>query len=704
MGCSLPPSSLSPQLSPVLLSSSTYRLPALYCPPCHTPLASSLSPRHAVRARAAPTYSRLPLSSPLSITYSTSPFTYPDGRVLIDRLSLHTELFFTQLPPVHDPSSPTLFAFLIMSISVAAQRVFAQLDAQGKPKVSPVSVSLHRHYQTASTLLSQARTYQREGEVERSYILYRRFVAYLLTVIHKHPQYRSPAFSKDKVEYQQLADKAMTALEELRADIALKYADPDEEEEDEMPISQPQQPQYPQYAPSYQREERKEAADPPLPPLPSPPSGAVAQEGAAIDAALEARMAALVLSSDPDMGEEERKQDGPVSADLPSTYRSPSPPPQSLIATAFTLSTGPEPTAPTLDDRPSSMSVDGLASAASPSSELQSSSMPGRSPADVRGKWANLRMPAGPPVAVAGVPRVAATAGQSPLPSSLASVRPSPPLPSPSPLRPSPLPYSSPLPSLPMPHLSMPPPPGAGLRAAGLPSVPAPQPVPPPTRTRRPPVSSFTSTALRPLHLPTSLMATFMQYAHSNTMQNVETCAVLAGQLMQGRLVITHCILPAQRGSASTCSTIDELDLLAVQSRLDLLTLGWIHTHPTQSCFLSSVDLHTQYGYQCMMAEAIAVVMAPTVREQGVYSISPQGMDVLSSCDRSGFHEHDTSRGVLYGQAMHVVREDKAPVQFIDLRKPEPGSASGPSRAAMQPQPRPNESALYPGLRPTRSY
>ena len=41
------------------------------------------------------------------------------------------------------------------------------------------------------------------------------------------------------------------------------------------------------------------------------------------------------------------------------------------------------------------------------------------------------------------------------------------------------------------------------------------------------------------------------------------------------------------------------------------MVLGWIHTHPTQSCFMSSRDLHTQVGYQVMMKESVAVVLAP---------------------------------------------------------------------------------------------
>lgn len=46
----------------------------------------------------------------------------------------------------------------------------------------------------------------------------------------------------------------------------------------------------------------------------------------------------------------------------------------------------------------------------------------------------------------------------------------------------------------------------------------------------------------------------------------------------------------------------------------ELYPLGWIHTHPTQTCFLSSIDVHTQCGYQTMLDEAVAIVMAPTDR------------------------------------------------------------------------------------------
>jgi STAM-binding protein len=100
-------------------------------------------------------------------------------------------------------------------------------------------------------------------------------------------------------------------------------------------------------------------------------------------------------------------------------------------------------------------------------------------------------------------------------------------------------------------------------------------------------------------------------------------------------------IIPKQTGTPDTCTTENEEDLFDIQDKHDLLTFGWIHvsfifikdtqqskrffniylsfffcnqTHPTQSCFLSSVDLHTHCSYQLMLPEAIAIVCAPSQR------------------------------------------------------------------------------------------
>ena len=60
-----------------------------------------------------------------------------------------------------------------------------------------------------------------------------------------------------------------------------------------------------------------------------------------------------------------------------------------------------------------------------------------------------------------------------------------------------------------------------------------------------------------------------------------------------------------QRNPGYTCAMADEgeIKLFTFCSSNDLLALGWIHTHPSQKCFLSSVDVHTHCAYQIMMKE-----------------------------------------------------------------------------------------------------
>ena len=74
---------------------------------------------------------------------------------------------------------------------------------------------------------------------------------------------------------------------------------------------------------------------------------------------------------------------------------------------------------------------------------------------------------------------------------------------------------------------------------------------------------------------------------------------------------MTTLVIPKQTGTSDMCSTENEEELFEYQDAHDLLTFGWIHTHPSQSCFLSSVDLHTHCSYQLMLPEAIAIVCAP---------------------------------------------------------------------------------------------
>ncbi|KRZ90378.1 DNA repair protein complementing XP-C cells -like protein, partial [Trichinella sp. T8] len=165
---------------------------------------------------------------------------------------------------------------------------------------------------------------------------------------------------------------------------------------------------------------------------------------------------------------------------------------------------------------------------------------------------------------------------------------------------------------------------------------PLPVVAPPPSST---PVSKYSG--LQPVIIPKNLVFRFLDAAALNTAQEIETCGILSGKLIQSSFVVTHVIVPKQSGTSNSCVAHHEEEMFTIQDDLGLITLGWIHTHPTQSAFLSSVDLHTHCSYQLLFPEAVAIVCAPKYNEIGVFMLtSPYGLKVIANCKRTGFHPH----------------------------------------------------------------
>ena len=109
---------------------------------------------------------------------------------------------------------------------------------------------------------------------------------------------------------------------------------------------------------------------------------------------------------------------------------------------------------------------------------------------------------------------------------------------------------------------------------------------------------SNTAGGLRTVVVPSMAEGRFLSVAQPNTSRNVETCAILAGKLSRDRFKITHLLVPKQTGTSDSCTTSNEEAIFEYQDKHELITLGWIHTHPSQTAFLSSVDLHTHASYQ----------------------------------------------------------------------------------------------------------
>uniref|UniRef100_A0A915JYB4 USP8 dimerisation domain-containing protein n=1 Tax=Romanomermis culicivorax TaxID=13658 RepID=A0A915JYB4_ROMCU len=174
--------------------------------------------------------------------------------------------------------------------------------------------------------------------------------------------------------------------------------------------------------------------------------------------------------------------------------------------------------------------------------------------------------------------------------------------------------------------------------------------------------------SLREVLIPGDLTEKFLHLAEYNTLR------------------ITHVIVPKQTGTADSCTTEKEEEVFDIQDNRSLVTIGWIHdadpvgsaildldpmlfylvikldiadllvlytvkgheklfmvslTHPTQTAFLSSVDLHTHCSYQLMLPEAIAIVCSPKFNETGIFTLTDdRGLNEISNCRTTGFHPH----------------------------------------------------------------
>ena len=178
-------------------------------------------------------------------------------------------------------------------------------------------------------------------------------------------------------------------------------------------------------------------------------------------------------------------------------------------------------------------------------------------------------------------------------------------------------------------------------------------------------------TPLRTIFLPPDLRHKFLSIARPNTQANLETCGFLCGTLVSNALFISKLVIPNQKSTSDTCEMIEESELFDYVDGEDLMVLGWIHTHPTQTCFMSSRDLHTHVGYQVMMPESIAIVCAPSKGEWGVFRLTdPPGLKTVLNCTQTGlFHPHAESN--VYTDALrpgHVYEAKGLQFEVVDLR------------------------------------
>merc|ERR1719264_144699 len=199
--------------------------------------------------------------------------------------------------------------------------------------------------------------------------------------------------------------------------------------------------------------------------------------------------------------------------------------------------------------------------------------------------------------------------------------------------------------------------PSSIITSATLPSVP--------DRGLKP---SMTSPAgLRTVAVPGDLISRFLETAKVNSDRNIETLGTLGGQLCNNKFRVTHLLIPKQQGQSDGCTMDGIEDVWDIHDKENIIFLGWIHTHPAYSVFLSSVDMHNQYEWQHMLPEAIATVCSIKDSVTGHLRLTEAGMAEIGDCSLTNFHPHST-RPPLWEETQHVETEAGTRVILKDLR------------------------------------
>jgi len=176
---------------------------------------------------------------------------------------------------------------------------------------------------------------------------------------------------------------------------------------------------------------------------------------------------------------------------------------------------------------------------------------------------------------------------------------------------------------------------------------------------------------LKTVNLPRESLPRFLNVAAVNTARNRETCGLLLGKDKKSKFVVTTLLIPKQHSTSDTCTMDEEELVMNFTEERSLITLGWIHTHPTQSCFMSSVDLHTHSGFQRMLPESFAVVCAPTSTPNfGIFRLTePPGLQTILDCtQKEAFHPHPLVPIYTDADKGHVQIKDSLPLEIVDLR------------------------------------
>ena len=173
------------------------------------------------------------------------------------------------------------------------------------------------------------------------------------------------------------------------------------------------------------------------------------------------------------------------------------------------------------------------------------------------------------------------------------------------------------------------------------------------------------------IHLPQELFNTFYDLSKEATAKEMETVTYLFGHTKQlngtTNVYITHLFVPDQSATANS-STVTNMNCLnEFSQQYNVKEFGWMHSHPLETCCLSSIDIHTQYTKQQCDQNYISIVFSAIDNAFGIFAITNNGFNIIKQCKLNPSVHHQHVSNDIYCNANHIEIDDRT-LTVIDER------------------------------------
>ncbi len=135
-----------------------------------------------------------------------------------------------------------------------------------------------------------------------------------------------------------------------------------------------------------------------------------------------------------------------------------------------------------------------------------------------------------------------------------------------------------------------------------------------------------------------------LKYANHNIPRDdwVEVIGLLTGKVINSETPLEQILVkeywPVTHGNAVSVNILDAepvMDILKKKNQ-DEFIIGWAHSHPSYTPYLSEDDVNTQARYQALWSSSIAIVIDPSMISKKNY-----GFKVFRNADSRTYYELD---------------------------------------------------------------